>query len=273
MKSLFFLFVSFFLLLPSSLFAKGDSIEVFLIEAYITDEKPDTLTLTFATSDDCYTKVFLNNTEVFSSNEMLNFHNLLLDVSKLKADEGILRLRFENTAQSGKTYKSDVYDVRVPRVIIVEDGGSYLLSCITGAIIYMIPSPGVAFFNSDQRIFFTKEIPIIVNYSGGFNYPSSYISAEYSHMPDSRFLNLAGLGYKYIFEIPVIEYFSIGINGRTDFLGFNSVSPEISIGLLKLTNVFTIYARARYNFQPGIPGNEFTEVSIGLFSHFFSFNF
>jgi hypothetical protein len=81
------------------------------------------------------------------------------------------------------------------------------------------------------------------------------------------------LGYKHLIEVPGIEYVSPGVNGFTNLKGFNGISPELSMGLFKIFDTFTVYSRLRYNFQPGRRNSEFSEISIGLYSGFFAIYF
>jgi hypothetical protein len=82
--------------------------------------------------------------------------------------------------------------------------------------------------------------------------------------------NYFRIGYKHLIDIPGIEYVSPGINGFTNFQGFNGISPEVSLGLFKILNTFTLYTRYRYNAKPGDSGSGFHEISIGLYSGFFA---
>ncbi|MBS3945644.1 MAG: hypothetical protein KGZ42_09125, partial [Melioribacter sp.] len=174
----------------------------------------------------------------------------------------------------GTESRSQLYEVEIPRMIAIEkDKGSGLLQvCCFGGIIFGLPSPTIVMMN-DKKIFgLSKEIPIFSFYSGGYNYPIGYVGAEYSYLFNSDKKNFIRIGYKHIFQIPLIEYVSIGANYFSDFKGYNGVSPELSVGLFKIQNVFTLYSRYRYNIQPGRSGTDFHEFSIGLYSNFFSLN-
>jgi hypothetical protein len=113
----------------------------------------------------------------------------------------------------------------------------------------------------------------LLTFRGSYKYPSGYIAAEYSHIFGAPQKNFLRLGYKHIMEIPGIEYVSPGLNVFTNFSGFNGVSPELSVGLFKIFNTFTVYTRYRFNFKPGETESNFHEFSIGLYSSFFSFYF
>ncbi|MBZ0199112.1 MAG: hypothetical protein K8H86_04535, partial [Ignavibacteriaceae bacterium] len=104
-------------------------------------------------------------------------------------------------------------------------------------------------------------------------YPMGYFSAEYSYIINAPVRNFLRVGYKHIIEIPVFEYIAPGLNGFTNFKGFNGISPEVSLGLFRAFNAFTVYTRYRFNAMPGQKGSEFHEFSIGLYTNFFSLNF
>jgi hypothetical protein len=118
-----------------------------------------------------------------------------------------------------------------------------------------------------------KEIPVFSIYGEGYNYPTGYIGVEYAYIFNAPYKHFLRLGYKHIFQLNFLEYFSAGLNGYTDFLGFNGISPEVSIGFFKIYNAFTVFGRYRYNFKPSDVNEDFYEISIGLYSNFFSFNF
>ena len=126
--------------------------------------------------------------------------------------------------------------------------------------------------NGDSHFSLVKEMPLLTFFSSGYNYPSTYISLEYAHVFDAPIKNFLRLGYKKIIQLPVIEYMSPGVNLFTDFLGLNGISPEISIGWFKVYNVFTVYSKYRYNYKPGGSNADFQEITVGLYSNFFSIN-
>ena len=83
--------------------------------------------------------------------------------------------------------------------------------------------------------------------------------------------NYLRAGYKQLYEIPYVEYLSPGVSLYTNFLGNNGIGLETSIGLFTIVDTFTLYTRYRFNIKMGdTPGN-FHEISLGLYSSFFSF--
>jgi hypothetical protein len=103
------------------------------------------------------------------------------------------------------------------------------------------------------------------------NYPSGYISLEYTYIFNAEDQNYLRLGFKKIFEIPHTEYIAPGISLYSNFNVNHGISPELSIGLFTIEDTFTFYARYRYNIKLSTQGTNFHEVTIGLYSGFFSF--
>src|SRR3989304_4588100 len=181
-----------------SLLAQQDTIEIYIIDNFVTPELPHKLMLSFFTSEVCKSKLNINGTnEIIISNE--------------------------------------------PK--------------------------------ENQYFSLTKEIPLIFLKSSGYNYPTGYFSVEYSHIINAPARNFFRTGYKHIIEIPGLEYVSPGLNYVTNFKGYNGISPEISLGLFKIFNTFTVYSRYRFSAKPGDPGSEFHEISLGLYSGFFAIYF
>jgi hypothetical protein len=135
----------------------------------------------------------------------------------------------------------------------------------------MVPAPVYVKAKDKDYFSLTKEIPMFFIRSRGYQYPTGYFSAEYSHIFNAQVKNYFRLGYKHIIEIPWIEYISPGFNGFTNFKGFNGISPEVSLGLFRIANTFTFYTRYRFNAKPSEAGSEFHEFNIGLYSGFFAF--
>jgi hypothetical protein len=173
----------------------------------------------------------------------------------------------------GNKFTSEINEVDLPFELNVESESNFLMLCLFGGTVFLVPSPGVVFTEDQSYFSLTKEIPLIAFRSGSFTYPMGYFSVEYSHVFNAPVSNYFRVGYKHIFEVPYIEYISPGINGFTNFNGFNGVSPEVSFGLVRLFNTFTVYSRYRYNVKPGQSGSGFHEISLGLYSSFFSIFF
>lgn len=247
-----------------------DSIEVIVIDSYITPEIPHKFMLSFFTSENCKSKVLIENKYEFPvSDTMTENHKTQIDVSKMKFTGKTIPFVIIVEDSTGRKSRSDNYDVELPFEPKVEGDANFLLLCLFGGAVFALPSPAVIF--SDGSSFaLTKEIPVISLRGSSFNYPVGYFSVEYSHVFKPFDKNLFRVGYKHLIEIPVIRYISPGINYTTNFKGFNAVSPEISIGWFRILNAFTVYTRGRLDIVPGSNSKTISEFSIGLYSSFFS---
>lgn len=271
----------FLTLLMNITFAQIDSvatgnIEIFIIDSYISPEPPYKLTLSFFTSDSCTSKViFSDGKEFIVSNQLAENHKIEIDLDGLKIDKKFIHYRIIVKDKSGEESKSQLYEVEIPQNMIAtqkRDVGLLQICCF-GGIIFGLPSPTFVSKSNEQYFSLTKEIPIFSFYKGGYNYPFGYIGVEYAHIFNAEKKNFFRTGYKQMFQLNFIKYISIGLSHFTDFKGYNGISSELSLGLLQIQNVFTLFLRYRYNFEPNISGTDFHEASVGLYSNFFSINF
>lgn len=250
-------------------------IDIFVIDSYVTPEEPHKVILTFFTSEDVKAKIkFDGNDELVVSNEYLEEHKFEILLSKLKYDSTSIPYKIEVENKNGKKVISEEFDLYLPEEynFEIKNNSNFLDLCI-GGVWYLIPAPTFVLHGSESNFSLTKEFSIISFYGAGYNYPSSYVALEYSYLFDVKSPNYLRIGYKYIFQTKIIKYVSPGINLTTNFNGFNGISPEISFGLFKFYETFTLYARYRYNFKPGNSFENFNEISIGLFTSSISFNF
>jgi hypothetical protein len=261
-------------------FAQTDSaatglIDIYVIDSYITPEAPNKCVITFGTSDSCLTKLVVMDRDTFViSSKPSDTHKFERELSKLKLDSAYIKYKIIAVDMRGNKTVSEPYEVELPKGLIIKsEYDSGLLSICLGGIVFLIPSPEYVTMNNKNYFSLSKEIPLFTFFSGGYNYPKGYISAEYSYIFKSPKKNFLRGGYKQIFQVPIIEYISPGVNAFTDFLGYNGLSAEISAGLFRIQNTFTVYIKYCYNFQPKESGLDFHEFSIGLFSSFFSLNF
>ncbi len=274
--SKFLFFLIFFLVNSLILFAQEeDEFDIFLIDAYITPETPHTLIITFMTSDSAKTKVILNNKYVLNVSDNFKIdHKLRKEVSEMDFDSMNVPFKIIATDINGKKHTSEEYELTVPNnlEIKMKKGSNAFAQLCIGGSLFLLPSPSAVFLKDRNYFELTKEIPIFAFYSTGFNYPSEYLSVEYSHIFNAPIKNFLRIGYKKIFLIPKIEFVAVGINVYTDFLGHNGFSPELNFGLFKIFNVFTVFTKYRFNFQLFSSDFNFHEISIGLYSSFFSIN-
>lgn len=268
-----------FLFYAVRLFSQTDStasnpIEIMVIDSYITPETPNKFVLSFFTSDSCTSKLIINHKNVMDVSKALSEnHKIEIELSKLKIDSTGFNYQIIVYDRNGKETYSEQFGVELPDGLVIsreQDPG--LFSICLGGIIFAIPSPVYVYSKDGSHWSLSKEIPLINFYSVGYNYPSGYLSLEYSHILKADRKNFLRFGYKQIIQIPLIKYISPGLSVFTDFKGYNGMSAEISFGLFQIQNVFTFYARYRYNFQLINNGRDFHEISMGLYSNFFSLN-
>ena len=254
--------------------AQQDTIEIYIIDNFVTPELPNKLMLSFFTSEVCKSKLNINGTtELIISSEPTDNHKIQVDLTSytLKSKENYFTIIVED--ELGNSYTSEKDEFEIPKEIIVEGGSNFLMFCLFGGVVFALPSPVYVLTKESQYFSLTKEIPLIFLKSSGYNYPTGYFSVEYSHIINAPVKNFFRAGYKHIIAIPGLEYVSPGLNYITNFKGYNGISPEISLGLFKIFNTFTVYSRYRFNAKPGEPGSEFHEISLGLYSGFFAIYF
>jgi hypothetical protein len=254
-------------------FAEDDSIEVYVIDSFIPPDNPDVFNLSFFTSESAKSKVIFDEEFEFDiSQELSEEHRIQVDLTKIDFSTQTVSYVIFVEDSLGVTNRSEEYEFELQEDIQMEGESNFLLLCLFGGTVFLVPHP--VFVITEEKNYFslTKEIAL-VTFRGSFRYPAGYIAAEYSHIFNAPYKNFLRLGYKHIIETPAIEYISPGLNGFTNFNGFNGISPELSVGWVTIFNTFTVYTRYRYNFKPGESGNNFHEISLGLYSSFFSFYF
>lgn len=255
-------------------FSQTDSTEIYLIDSYATIEVPHTFKLSFYTSDVCKSKVILDNQYEYNvSDELTDMHIKEIDLSKLKFATKIVPFRIITEDSLGNKFTSEEFDFDLPFEPEFNSGSNFLTLCLFGGAIFLLPYPNLVIIDGKSYFSLTKDIPILSFRSHSLNYPGSYISIEYSYIFDANVNNYLRLGYKQFYEIPVIRYLSPGITAYTNFTGGNGFGIELSAGLFTIEDTFTLYTRYRYNLKPGGSNENFQEISIGLYSSFFSFYF
>lgn len=263
----------FILVLFSSekLFSQSDSIEVYLIDAYCTREMPYTFKLSFYTSEECISKVILENKYEYTvSNDFVDMHKSEININDISFDDQIVYFVIVTEKETGEIYTSEKFDFDLPFEPQIKSGSDLFTLCLFGSVIFLLPYPSYAFDSNSNYFSLTKEIPFISFRSRNLNYPSGYLSIEYSYIFNSDNPSYLRLGYKRLFEIPHIEYLSPGISLYTNFDINQGISPELSAGLFTIEETFTFYVRYRYNFTLHTNGTNFQEINIGLYSGFFS---
>ncbi|MCB9247319.1 MAG: hypothetical protein H6613_01615 [Ignavibacteriales bacterium] len=265
-------FIIFLLSIP--IFSLKKEVEINILDAYVTPEKPHTFKLNFFSYSPIKTKVKINDKYEFEvSKDFLEDHAIEIDFSNYKFDKKNIPYKIISEDENGNTFVSEEYEIILPydEFIFTKEGSNPISTVLFGLLLYFIPSPNLVIMEKENYFSLTKEIPIITFYGSGYNYPSGSVSLEYTHIYNNLPVsNLLRLGYKHFIPLKTIEYISPGISGFTNFNGYSGVGAEMSIGLFKIYDVFTVFTRYRYNFQPTETSNDFHEISIGLYSHFFT---
>jgi len=251
-----------------------DTVEVYLIDNFVTPESPAKLIISFSTDVKAKSEIIIDDRYKYSVSKELNEnHQDSINISDLKFKTKSPHFVIAVTDSLGRKYISEKYEIDIPKEVELKQDNNFLLLCLFGGTVFILPYPVYAYWNGTPYFSLTKEIPLIFIRSGSYSYPMGYFSLEYSYVYKAPVRNFMRVGYKHIFEVPGIEFISPGINGVTNFKGFNGISPELSIGLFKIFNTFTLYSRFRYNIKPGDNKSEFKEISIGLYSGFFAIYF
>ncbi len=251
-------------------------IEVYLIDAYVTPELPHKFVLSFFTSDSCLSKVKIDEKyEFIVSKNFTDNHKAAIYLTNVDFDSTSTYFRVHLTGKNNNESYSDLYELVLPYRggdVLDQNGPGIFQVCCFGGIIFGLPTPTYVSAEGKNYFSLTKEIPVLSFYSVGYNYPIGYLGLGYAYVFNTDRKHYFRIGYKHIFQIPYLEYISPGLNYFTDLKGYNGLGPEISLGLVRIYNVFTLFARYRYNFQPVRGGTNFHEIAIGLYSNFFSLN-
>jgi hypothetical protein len=266
------------LIITPHLFSQGestpDTVEVYLIDNFVTPENPATLVVSFSTNVNAKSEIIIDGQYKYQvSRELSANHQDRINISDLKFKSKSPHFVIAVTDSLRRKYISEKYEIDIPKEVEIKQDNNFLLLCLFGGTVFILPNPVYAYWNGTPYFSLTKEIPLVFLRGGSFSYPMGYFSLEYSFVYHAPVRNFMRFGYKHMIEFPGIEYISPGINGVTNFNGYNGISPELSIGWFKILNTFTLYSRFRYNIKPGDTKSEFMEISIGLYSGFFAIYF
>lgn len=265
----------FFLLLlgKSIILSQNLDFELFIIDAFVAPEKPYTLDINFYTSEKAKCKIEIDNKYTINiSKDFVEDHSAKIDFSNFTFSNKYVPYKIISELQNGKIIISETNELVLPYEEFIEtkEGSDPVSTILFGMFLYFVPSPSMLFVSGENHFSLTKELPIVTFYSSGYNYPSGNISVEYTHVYEDNFDNVLRSGYKHFIPVPGIEYISPGITGFTNFNGFNGLGGEVSIGLFNIYDVFTVYTRVRYNSNLRKERSSFYEVTLGLYSHFFT---
>lgn len=249
--------------------------EIFIIDSFISPQKPYKFKLSFFTDQNYKSKLVLDSENIFPiSEQLVDEHKSEIELTDYEFDSLFVPYYVLLIDSTGKEFRTETYHVEYPyqeeiKVSKLES----LLSICAGSVVFFIPSIGAELSSSEELFSLSKELPLFAFYSGGFNYPTGYLGLEYSYTFKAKEQNKLRFGYKQIFEVSGIEFISPGVSLITNFKGGNGIAPEASIGLFKFNSAMTLYARYRYNVYFSNAFSNFHDVSIGIYSHFFSLNF
>lgn len=274
-KFVIILLVTFQALYSQSNIQQENPYEVFLIDAYVTPEIPYTFVLSFFTSDSLRSSVILDDNYEFEVSKFRNEdHKIEINISQMKFDSNYVPFIIKVVDEENEKYFSEVFELALPGTynIKMDDAPGFITTCCFGGIIFGLPSPDLIIGKDENYFGLTKEIPIVTYYSHGYNYPDYYLSLEYSYIFNTDEKHIGRLGLKKLFLTGGIEYVSTGISYFHNFKSGHGFSPELSAGVVKISSVFTLYLKYRYNHDLRGSNNNFHELSIGLFSSFFSLN-
>ncbi len=268
-------YILFLILVFSSIINAQDSseVEIFIIDSYVTPETPHIFNLNFYTSEPVKAKIIIDEKyKIDISNDYKEDHTAAIDFSKFDFKKKNIKYVLIVETKQGKITKSEINEVVLPydEFIETKEGNNPVTTLTKGILLYLLPSPDLIIMDGKNYFGLTKEFSLITFYSSGYNYPSGNISLEYSHVYNAPIKDFLRIGYKHIFTVKEIEFVSTGVSAFTNFNGFNGVSPEITLGLFKFYNIFTVYTRYRYNIKPTNTAEQFHEISVGLYSNFFT---
>jgi len=270
----YFVMVSLIFFSTFNLYSQSGNTQIIIIDSFIPPEQPLTLNLSFFTNDPTSSKILISNEfEYTTTKELTSQHNIKIDISSIAVDEMVLHAFIIVTDSMNRITKSEELLIDYPKTIKVEKESNFLLFGLMFASVFIIPTPGYAYTEGESRFNLTKEIPLISFTSENINFPKSYFALELTHIYKADRSNFMRIGYRYMKEIPILKYYSPGVDLVTNFDGFNGIGASISLGLFDVLDTFTLYTRYRYNFQPSQSDRNFSEINVGLYTNFFSVHF
>ena len=261
-------------LFTDNILCQSGSTQIFVIDSYISTEKPLKLNLSFYTSEPTTSKIVISNEfEYIISDKITSQHKAQIDISNLGIKDSILNFKIIVKNSNNVITESQNYKVDYPKIILVGKESNLLLFGMLFASVFIVPTPSYAFTEDGNHFSITKEIPLISFRGSSINFPKSYFTLEFTHIYKSDRSNFIRVGYKYLEETSFVKFISPGLDLVTNFNGFNGIGVGLSIGLFNVADTFTLYTRYRYNFQPSHSERNFSEISLGMYTNFFSVHF
>jgi len=251
-----------------------DSVEVFLIDAYVKQEPPYIFILSFSTSSACKSSVIIDNKYNYVvSDSISESHSAKIDISDLKFLDKNVDFVIVTTDSFGDKFTTEQFEFDLPFEPVIKEGSSLWTLGLFAASVFLLPAPGYVISDGNEYFSLTKDIPLISFRAKKGNYPAAYFSFEYTYIFNAEDRNFVRFGYKKIFQTDLIEYVALGITAYTNFAGQNGFSPEFSVGWFTIFDTYTLYTRYRYNLKPGDSNSNFQEINLGLYTRFFSLYF
>src|ERR1035437_3703693 len=184
-----------------------DSVDVYLIDNYITPEKPSVLIVSFFTNIPVKSKIIIDDQhEYLVSKELSENHRDSIDISNLKLKSKQIHFIVKVEDSLGRKYSSEIYEVDLPKEVEIKGESNFLLLCLLGGTIFILPSPVYVNWGGTSYFSLNKDIPLVFIRSGVFSYPTGYFSLEYSFVYNAPVRNFLRIGYKHIIGVPGIEY-------------------------------------------------------------------
>ena len=252
---------------------EAEEVDIFIINSFVTPEVPHTFNLSFFTSEAVKASIKIDDkNEIIISDKYLEDHSAQIDFTNYKFTKSEVPYIITVENENGIKTVSEINEIILPydEFIETKEGSNPVTTLLFGIGLWLLPSPNLVIYQNENYFGITKEIPIVTFYSSGYAKPSANISLEYSHIYNAPISDFLRVGYKQIFYVDYIEFISPAVSTFTNFNGFNGVGAEVSLGLFNFFEAFTVYSKYRYNFQPSNLDNNFHEVSLGLYSHFFT---
>jgi len=252
---------------------EAEEVDIFIINSFVTPEVPHTFNLSFFTSEAVKASIKIDDkNEIIISDKYLEDHSAQIDFTNYKFTKSEVPYIITVENEKGIKTVSEINEIILPydEFIETKEGSNPVTTLLFGIGLWLLPSPNLVIYQNENYFGITKEIPIVTFYSSGYAKPSANISLEYSHIYNAPISDFLRVGYKQIFYVDYIEFISPAVSTFTNFNGFNGVGAEVSLGLFNFFEAFTVYSKYRYNFQPSNLDNNFHEVSLGLYSHFFT---
>ena len=173
---------------------ESDSIEVYLIDSFVTPEVPHTFMLSFFTSAPTKSKVVIDKTYTYTvSDSLTESHKIDIDISDMNFKMKNVPYIIYVVDSSGHQYRSENYEFELPEEPKVQGGSNFLLLCLFGVVDFALPSPVYVKEKTEDYFSLTKEIPLVTIRGSGYGYPLGYFSVEYSHFfnaPVKNFLRV-----------------------------------------------------------------------------------